>query len=67
MIRFMFFGLLTPFYFIRAGSFVSIPALLAAPLAFFVLLGAKLLMKFVGVFPVTRFYRRQLLTHSCHS
>jgi glutathione-regulated potassium-efflux system ancillary protein KefC len=25
------FGLLTPFYFIRAGSFVSVPALIAAP------------------------------------
>src|SRR5439155_22047893 len=28
------FGLLTPFYFIRAGSFVSVPALVAAPAAF---------------------------------
>ena len=55
-LRTLTFGLLTPFYFIRAGSFVSVPALLAAPLAFFVLLGAKMLTKFVGVFPVTRFY-----------
>src|SRR5712691_9362639 len=28
------FGLLTPFYFIRAGSFVSVPALVAAPMTF---------------------------------
>jgi Kef-type K+ transport system membrane component KefB len=56
-LRTLTFGLLTPFYFIRAGSFVSLSALLAAPLAFFVLLGAKMLTKFAGVFPVTRFYR----------
>ena len=30
-LRTLTFGLLTPFYFIRAGSFVSIPALVAAP------------------------------------
>ena len=55
--RTLTFGLLTPFYFIRAGSFVSIPALFAAPLAFLVLLGAKILTKFVGVYPVTRLYK----------
>jgi glutathione-regulated potassium-efflux system ancillary protein KefC len=31
-LRTLTFGLLTPFYFIRAGSFVSIPALVAAPI-----------------------------------
>ena len=39
---------------IRARSFVSIPALIAAPLAFLLLLGAKMVAKFVGVYPVTR-------------
>jgi glutathione-regulated potassium-efflux system ancillary protein KefC len=33
-LRALTFGLLTPFYFIRAGSFVSVPALVAAPLVF---------------------------------
>ena len=33
-LRTLTFGLLTPFYFIRAGSFVSVPALVAAPLTF---------------------------------
>ena len=33
-LRTLTFGLLTPFYFIRAGSFVSVPALIAAPAAF---------------------------------
>src|SRR5580692_10104133 len=55
-LRTLTFGLLTPFYFIRAGSFVSIPALLAAPLAFFVLLGAKMGTKIIGVYPVTKLF-----------
>jgi len=53
-LRTVTFGLLTPFYFIRAGSFVSVTALIAAPVAFFVLLAAKLAAKFVGVYPITR-------------
>lgn len=56
-LRTLTFGLLTPFYFIRAGSFVSLPALAAAPLAFIVLFLAKSLTKFVGVFPVTKYFR----------
>ena len=40
-LRTLTFGLLTPFYFIRAGSFVSVPALVAAPLAFVTLFFAK--------------------------
>lgn len=56
-LRTLTFGLLTPFYFIRAGSFVSLPALFAAPLGFFVLLGAKMTTKIAGVYPVTRLYR----------
>ena len=35
-LRTLTFGLLTPFYFIRAGSLVSVPALVAAPAAFLV-------------------------------
>jgi Kef-type K+ transport system membrane component KefB len=56
-LRTLTFGLLPPFYFIRAGSFVSIPALVAAPLAFIILFLAKSLTKFVGVFPVTKLFR----------
>src|SRR3989442_1407499 len=33
-LRTLTFGFLTPFYFIRAGSFVSVPALVAAPTMF---------------------------------
>jgi glutathione-regulated potassium-efflux system ancillary protein KefC len=55
-LRTLTFGFLTPFYFIRAGSFVSLPALAAAPVAFLVLFAAKMATKFAGVYPVTKFY-----------
>ncbi len=53
-IRTLTLGLLTPFYFIRAGSLVSIPALLAAPLVFIILLVAKMVTKIIGVYPTAR-------------
>ncbi len=56
-LRTLTFGLLTPFYFIRAGSFVSVPALMAAPLVFLVLLAAKMAAKIVAVYPATRLFR----------
>jgi len=56
-LRTLTFGLLTPFYFIRAGSFVSIPALVAAPAAFIFFLVVKIAAKMIGVYPVTKFYK----------
>lgn len=56
-LRTLTFGLLTPFYFIRAGSLVSLPALVAAPAGFMVLLVAKMATKVLGVYPATRAYR----------
>ena len=56
-LRTMCFGLLTPFYFIRAGSFVSVPALVAAPAAFLLMLVVKVLTKIIGVYPVTQAFR----------
>ena len=53
-LRTLTFGLLTPFYFIRAGSFVSVPALAAAPLVFVVLFFAKMISKLAGVWPTVR-------------
>jgi Kef-type K+ transport system membrane component KefB len=50
-------GLLTPFYFIRAGSLVHLPALVAAPLVFFALLAGKVLSKIFGLFPVIARFR----------
>jgi Kef-type K+ transport system membrane component KefB len=55
-LRTLTLGLLTPFYFIRAGSFVSIPGLVAAPVAFLVLFLGKMVTKFVGVYPVTKVF-----------
>jgi Kef-type K+ transport system membrane component KefB len=56
-LRTLTFGLLTPFYFIRAGSFVSVPALVAAPAAFIFFLVVKIGSKVVGVYPVTKIYK----------
>jgi glutathione-regulated potassium-efflux system ancillary protein KefC len=56
-LRTLSFGLLTPFYFIRAGSFVSVPALVSGAAVLAVLLGAKMLAKFAGIYPVTRVFR----------
>src|ERR1700743_2971820 len=55
-LRTLTFGLLTPFYFIRAGSYVSIPDLVAAPLAFILFLVVKVGTKIVGVYPVTKLF-----------
>ncbi|MDH7514404.1 MAG: cation:proton antiporter [Bacteroidota bacterium] len=53
-------GFLTPFYFLRAGTFVSIPALLMAPLVFLFLLGGKVMSKIFGLYPIVgRFHRRR--------
>jgi glutathione-regulated potassium-efflux system ancillary protein KefC len=56
-LRTLTFGLLTPFYFIRAGAYVSVPALASGFLVLITLLGAKMVTKFVGVYPVTKFFK----------
>jgi glutathione-regulated potassium-efflux system ancillary protein KefC len=53
-LRTLTFGLLTPFYFIRAGSFVSVPVLVAAPLVFVALFFAKMFSKLAGLLPTVR-------------
>jgi glutathione-regulated potassium-efflux system ancillary protein KefC len=53
-LRTLTFGFLTPFYFIRAGSFVSVPDLIAAPAAFVLMLVVKITAKIAGVYPVAR-------------
>jgi Kef-type K+ transport system membrane component KefB len=53
-LRTLTFGLLTPFYFLRAGSLVSVPALAAAPGTLIVLFFAKMVSKLAGVFPTVR-------------
>jgi Kef-type K+ transport system membrane component KefB len=52
-------GLLTPFYFIRAGSLVSIPAVFSAPVVFLVFLGGKVASKIFGLYPVVARFREE--------
>jgi len=47
------FTMLTPFYFIKAGLYVSLPALAPSVLLVAVLLGIKMLTKFIGVWPLS--------------
>jgi Kef-type K+ transport system membrane component KefB len=53
------FAIFTPFYFIKAGLFVSLPALVAAVGVIALLLALKMVTKFIGVWPLARvFYMR---------
>ncbi len=53
-LRTLTFGLLTPFYFIRAGSLVSVAAVVAAPLVFLWLFLAKMFSKMIPLLPTIR-------------
>jgi len=50
------FAMFTPFYFIRAGSFVGLSAVWSAVGVILLLLAMKMLTKFAGVFPLSRVY-----------
>lgn len=50
-------GFLTPFYFLRAGTLVSLPALLSAPMIFLVLLAGKVASKVFGLYPFISAFR----------
>ncbi len=52
-------GFLTPFYFLRAGTLVSLNALIATPLVFFVLLAGKVISKIFGLYPVIALFRSE--------
>jgi Kef-type K+ transport system membrane component KefB len=51
------FTMLTPFYFIKAGLFVSLPTLVTGAGLIALLLAVKLAAKFVGVWPLARAFR----------
>jgi glutathione-regulated potassium-efflux system ancillary protein KefC len=51
-------GFLTPFYFLRAGTLVSLTALLAAPLVFVALLMGKVASKIFGLYPFISAFRK---------
>ncbi len=48
------FALLTPFYFLKAGSLVRFRTVVEAAGLITILLGVKILAKFIGVWPLTR-------------
>jgi Kef-type K+ transport system membrane component KefB len=50
------FAIFTPFYFIKAGLYVSLPALWTSLLVISVFLGLKMATKIVGVFPLARLH-----------
>jgi Kef-type K+ transport system membrane component KefB len=52
-LRTLSLGLLTPFYFLRAGSFVELPVLFSGLTVFALLFLAKAVSKFVGLYPLT--------------
>jgi Kef-type K+ transport system membrane component KefB len=58
-LRTLTIGFFSPIYFLRAGSFVSLPTLVMAPLAFFVLLTGKVGAKVFGLFPVIARFRKR--------
>lgn len=51
-------GFLTPFYFLRAGTLVSLSALLAAPFMFLLLLMGKVASKIFGLYPFISLFRQ---------
>lgn len=51
------FAIFTPFFFIKAGLYVSLPALLSATGSVAVLLALKLITKCIGVWPLSRAFR----------
>jgi Kef-type K+ transport system membrane component KefB len=55
--RVMAFAILTPFYFLKAGSLIEFKALVAGAGLIALFLGLKMLTKFVGVLPLTRVFR----------
>jgi Kef-type K+ transport system membrane component KefB len=50
------FTIFTPFYFIKAGLYVSLPAMWSAIGIIMLLLALKLVTKFIGVWPLTKLF-----------
>ncbi len=58
-LRTLTIGLLTPFYFIRAGSLVSLPTIVSGLWVFVALLAAKVASKIFGLYPVVGIFRAE--------
>lgn len=55
--RVIAFTLLTPFYFLKAGSLVKFDTVISALGLIALLLGVKMLTKFIGIWPLTKAFR----------
>ena len=55
--RVIAFTLLTPFYFLKAGSLVKFETVISAIGLIALLLGAKMVTKFIGIWPLTKGFR----------
>lgn len=58
-VRTLTVGFLTPFYFLRAGTLVSVSALAAAPLVLLLLLAGKIFFKIFGLYPIIGLFCQQ--------
>jgi Kef-type K+ transport system membrane component KefB len=56
-LRVMAFAILTPFYFLKAGSLIEFNALVAGAGLIALFLALKMLTKFAGILPLTRVFR----------
>ncbi len=55
-LRTLTFGFVTPFFFIRAGYLVSIPAVIVAPIAFLVFMVSKIAAKSAAVYAAAKYH-----------
>ncbi len=58
------FTLLTPFFFIKAGALISIPALISGFALILILLAVKMVTKIIGVWPLSKYYG--MTYRECH-
>jgi Kef-type K+ transport system membrane component KefB len=56
-LRVMAFTLLTPFYFLKAGSLVKFNTVISSAGLIAIFLGIKMLTKSVGIYPLTKVFR----------
>jgi len=54
------FSFLTPFYFLKAGLYVSFSSMATGAVVILALLLVKIMAKFIGVWPVTQFFKFSL-------
>ena len=56
-LRVLAFAMLTPFYFIKAGSLIKFNVIIASLLLIIVLLATKMFSKMVTIYPVTKAFK----------